>query len=121
MLRLVASNCKGPVPGIGSGACREQQRLHDGLLPHLQAQGPLREPGFRRGQDREHGALIALIMDVAAREANPTAFEVALREEVGRMMLSWSDFSATLGFFEERYAEEIAEDIGFPVQDMRRA
>jgi len=60
-------------------------------------------------------------MDVAAREANPTAFEVALREEVGRMMLSWSDFSATLGFFEERYTEEIAEDIGFPVQDMRRA
>ncbi|CAL1156107.1 unnamed protein product [Cladocopium goreaui] len=44
---------------------------------------------------------------------------VALREEVGRMMLSWSDFSATLGFFEERYTEEIAEDIGFPVQDMR--
>lgn len=109
-----------PVPGIGSQQCQEQQNRHDGLIPHLQAQGPLQPPGPRRVRDRENGELIALILDCVSTSHDPAHVEDELRAVIGSHPISWTDLVVTLLFLKEHYTIEIVEDTGFPIAEMHR-
>ena len=103
-----------PVPGIGSQQCQEQQRQHDGLVPHLQAQGPQQMPGHRRPFDSENGELVAMILDLASQHSNPLRLETEIRQASEELTISWTDYAATLRLCMVQYSE----DIGHPVETM---
>ena len=109
-----------PVPGIGSQLCQEQQKRHDGLVPHLQAQGPLQRPGPRRARDLENGELIAQILDCVSLPRDFAQMEGDLRARIESFPISWTDYVATLQFLREHYNSEIEEDTGFSIVNMHR-
>ena len=109
-----------PIPGIGSQRALQVQRVHDGLLPHLRAHGPLPRLGRRRARDIEHGDLIAQLLDQVASSLPFAEIERCCRAASVALPLSWTTLKHTLNYMRENYDQTMADDTGFPVEDMVR-
>ena len=107
-----------PIAGIGSGICRQQRQVHDGLVPRLQAQGPQLPPVAGRGRAEAHGDLIAELMDIFAEPTSLVQCEQALRQLIQTTVISWTMLSHTLSLVQHDLSDDIARDLGRSLQDV---
>ena len=100
------------VAGIGSSDQRAAQRLHDGLLPPLQAQGPALPVPVPQAPDPEDADLIERWMShfeaLPDRESLLGAFE----KEILCTPISWTRCQLTLAAFRSGYTDELADITG---------
>ena len=109
-----------PAPGAGSTVEGELTELHDGLLPPLQAQGPLIEAG-PLGADIDYDLDIIEELYVDFLELNSIEeCEQAVRKVAKRHAVSWSTFQASLAQFLEMFNEEDAQMLRVQGGQVRR-
>lgn len=109
-----------PAPGTGSTIEGELNAVHDGLLPPLQAQGPMVEAGLL-GADMDYDLDIIeeLYMDLLELDSME-ACEKAVRDVAKRHAVSWATFSTSLSQFLEMFSDEDAQVLRVPGGEVRR-
>eukprot|EP00435_Cladocopium_sp_Y103_P029537 s1029_g7.t1 len=100
----------GPVGGIGSGTDRGLHKLHDGVLPPLQAQGPQLPAGPRVALPDYDLELAEKIYARILERPPGQDVESLVREAIGCTPISWTSCCRTLDYLlAEMTDQDIAE------------
>lgn len=102
-----------PLPGIGSTQDEQLERRRDGLIPTLQAAGPLMPARLGVDDDDEHAifrtACAELLLDYEAAEGD---LEAKMKALVAQYVLTWDQLCFTL----RKLLQELVADDETPLQ-----
>ena len=98
--------------GIGSVEQQNEQRAHDGLVPPLQAQGPVLPARAPIDPDPEHAELIDLWVEILQQEIGVSELQQKMEEAIKNFPISWTRCQQTLRAFRAGFGEELATITG---------
>ena len=107
--------------GIGSIEQQQEQRAHDGLVPPLQAQGPVLPARAPVDPDPEHTDLIDLWIDRLRSELDVASLQRIMEETIQEFAISWTRCQQTLRAFREGFGEELVTITGVSQHTVHRA
>ena len=112
-----------PAPGRGSQVVQAQCDAHNGLLPVLPAEGPLRQPDRPVQMVLYHPELLAALAQALLDFEEPSiqTFVQMTHEIVDRYTLSWTTFQATIKQLDHDLTEADAEVLTLPLHFLRHA
>ena len=93
--------------GIGSSEQQQAQNMHDGLVPPLQAQGPVLPFRAPVDLDPEHMDLIDMWMELLYPEIEAAQLQQMMETAIQEFAISWTRCQQTLRAFRDGFGEEL--------------
>jgi len=93
--------------GIGSIEQQQAQSMHDGLVPPLQAQGPVLPVRAPVDPDPEHTDLIDMWMELLYPEMEVALLQQMMEAAIQEFAISWTRCQQTLRAFRDGFGEEL--------------
>eukprot|EP00438_Fugacium_kawagutii_P012983 Skav230934 [mRNA] locus=scaffold2774:74414:79357:- [translate_table: standard] len=116
---LIARRAFGvPPPGFGSSEATSQTRLHDGVLPVRQAQGPHIPAALGQDFDHHDDLFEQMIVDALFDLHNVAEIGPTVRGLVTDKPISWTLFRATVAHLCDQLGQAEADHMGLPYENL---
>ena len=108
-------------PGAGSQADARLEKVHDRVLPPLQAMGPRPQEPRRRDTIVYHEGFFDFIVQFVTENFQAANLNQAIRGFVAQQALSWTDFCGTIQHFVNHFEANDAEVFQIDLINLRDA
>eukprot|EP00438_Fugacium_kawagutii_P010157 Skav235745 [mRNA] locus=scaffold1612:161426:167122:- [translate_table: standard] len=111
-----------PMPGIGSTEDARKEACRDGLIPTLQAEGPLPQQHLGADHDGEHVELRTALAELLLEPfVSVDVLTQTLMQTVMQHVVTWTDLCATVNHMRRQFTETDYELMAFPQADLHQA